>query len=99
MMRGVAFAFLSIFPDRLAIPVHFLETLEAAGVVLRGVDNVAVVKQVWIGADGPRVDDAALHIEEEGPIAYAEERVAIERLLLVPVEQLRRSLQSLVSKS
>ena len=56
-------------------------------------------RKVWIRADGPGVNYAALHIEEEGPIADAKEGVAAKGLGLVVKEQFSRPLQPFIGQS
>ena len=65
VVRRVALALLGVFPHRLAVPIHLLEALEPARVVLGRVEDVAVVEQVRVGADRPRVDHPALHVEQD----------------------------------
>lgn len=96
VMRRVVFALLGVFPDRLAVPIHLLEAGETAGVVLAGVEDVAVVEPVQIRPHRPRVDDPSVEVEEEGPVADAEERLAGECIRLVAIQQLGRALQPLV---
>ena len=97
-MRRVVLALLRVLPNRLAVPVHLFEALETAGVVLRRVQDVAVVQQVGIRADRPRVDDAAFHVQQVRPAADAEQGVAVEGFLLVVEQQFGRALQAFVGE-
>ena len=98
VMRRVVLALFGVFPNRLAVPVHFLETRKAAGIILRRIHDIAVVEQVRIRPDRPRVDDATIKVEQEGPVAHTEERVAVQGFLLVAEEQFGRALEALVGE-
>jgi len=95
-MGRVVLTLLGVFPNRLAVPIHLFEAREAAGIVLRGVHDVAVVEQVRIRSHRPRVNDAALQVEEEGAIADAEKRVARQGPIRVAEQQFGRALEALV---
>ena len=98
VVRCIALALFGVFPHGFAVPIHFLESLEAARIVFCGIEDVAIVEQVWIGPDRPSVDHASLHIEQIGAAADAKERVAVECLLLVREEQFGGPLQAFITE-
>ena len=98
VMRRVVRALLGVFPDRAAVPVHFLETLKTTRIILRRVEDIPVFQQMRIRADGPGVNHAALQVQEVSPVADAEQRVAGLCLVCVAEKQLRRALQTFVGE-
>jgi len=98
VVRRVVLALLGVFPDCLAVPVHLLEALKAARVVLAGVHDVAVIEQVRIRPNRPRVDDAPIEVEEKGPVADAEKCEARQGFVRVAEQQFGRALEALVGE-
>ena len=80
-------------PHGRPVPAHLLESTEPAGVVGRGIQDVARAQQVRVCPDRPGMDDPPLHIQEIGFSADPEKRVAVVRPGRVPVLQLGRPLE------
>ena len=97
-MGRIAGPLLRVLPNGVAVPIDFLEALEAAGIVLGSVQDVAVVEQVRVGADGPRVHHLAVKVHEVSAAAHPEKGVAVEGLRRVTKEQFGGPLEALVAK-